>query len=255
MQPPTDCGVSSIITPLSLWDLGLNEACFLPGAISFHPGWRLKADQWRQYLWCHFDLQQRPLPLFQLVWNTHKDQFFPKMVKKCLGSILLPEKHSLLYLSMFLRQGTVYTEQKQKKWGREKFQILVYAGDLLAESQHKQGPNQTLAADLWKSHAESLLAEGHRGDSSSPLPLRLKRQSRSWTMNAFYKTSPKWANSYRLLPENTPNIHPQVPPPSTGLRANSCHSHSFLISIKGTDYRMQTELENLSPFRHCSEPK
>ena len=26
MQPPTDSGVSSIITPLSLWDLCLNEA-------------------------------------------------------------------------------------------------------------------------------------------------------------------------------------------------------------------------------------
>lgn len=46
MQPQTDSGVSSIITPLSLWDLSRNEACFLPGAISFYPGWRLKADQW-----------------------------------------------------------------------------------------------------------------------------------------------------------------------------------------------------------------
>lgn len=50
MQPPIDSGVSSIITPLSLWDLCLNEACFLPDAISFYPGWRLKADQWGQYL-------------------------------------------------------------------------------------------------------------------------------------------------------------------------------------------------------------
>lgn len=37
-QPPTNSGVSSIITPLSLWDLCLNEACFLPDAISFYPG-------------------------------------------------------------------------------------------------------------------------------------------------------------------------------------------------------------------------
>lgn len=48
MQPQTDSGVSSIIIPLSLWDLSRNEACFLPGAISFYPGWRLKADQWGQ---------------------------------------------------------------------------------------------------------------------------------------------------------------------------------------------------------------
>lgn len=33
-----DSGVSSVITPLSLWDLCLNEACFLPDAISFYPG-------------------------------------------------------------------------------------------------------------------------------------------------------------------------------------------------------------------------
>lgn len=58
--PPTVSGVSSIITPLSLWDLCLNEACFLPDAISFYPGWRLKADQWGQYIWCHFNLQQWP---------------------------------------------------------------------------------------------------------------------------------------------------------------------------------------------------
>lgn len=39
--------------------------------------------------------------------------------------------------------GTVYMEQKQKKWGREKNpQILLHAGDTLAEIQHKQGPNQ-----------------------------------------------------------------------------------------------------------------
>lgn len=44
--------------------------------------------------------------------------------------------------------GTVYTEQKQKKWGREKSQILLYAGDLLVEIQHKLGPNQAQAADL-----------------------------------------------------------------------------------------------------------
>lgn len=43
-------GVSSIITPLSLWDLCLNETRFLPDAISFYPGWRLKADQWGQYI-------------------------------------------------------------------------------------------------------------------------------------------------------------------------------------------------------------
>lgn len=35
MQPPTDSGVSSIITPLSLWDLCLNEACFLPMPFPF----------------------------------------------------------------------------------------------------------------------------------------------------------------------------------------------------------------------------
>lgn len=36
------------------------------------------------------------------VCHAHKHQFFPKMVKKCLGSILLREKHSRLYLSMLL---------------------------------------------------------------------------------------------------------------------------------------------------------
>lgn len=39
--------------------------------------------------------------------------------------------------------GTVYTEQKQKNGGGRKSRILLYAGDLLAEIQHKQGPNQT----------------------------------------------------------------------------------------------------------------
>lgn len=35
--------------------------------------------------------------------------------------------------------GTVYTEQKQKKWGRE--ENLKFSGTL-AQIQHKQGPNQ-----------------------------------------------------------------------------------------------------------------
>lgn len=72
MQPPTDSGVSSIITPLSLWDLCLNEACFLPDAISFYPGWRLKADQWGQYIWCHFNLQQRPPSLSVCLKHTER---------------------------------------------------------------------------------------------------------------------------------------------------------------------------------------
>lgn len=36
--------------PIITLDLCLNEACFLPTAISFYPGWRLKADQWGQYI-------------------------------------------------------------------------------------------------------------------------------------------------------------------------------------------------------------
>lgn len=35
--------------------------------------------------------------------------------------------------------GTVYTEQKQKKWGRE--ENLKFSATL-AQIQHKQGPNQ-----------------------------------------------------------------------------------------------------------------
>lgn len=124
MQPQTDSGVSSIITPLSLWDLSRNEACFLPGAISFYPGWRLKADQWGNNVWCHFHYSDS-LPSSQSVWNTQKDQFFPKMVKKCFGSMHLPEKHSLLYLSMLLRQE-LFTQSKTEEMGEgEKSQILL----------------------------------------------------------------------------------------------------------------------------------
>lgn len=36
--------------------------------------------------------------------------------------------------------GTVYTEQKQKKWGREEKNLKFSC--TLAEIQHKQGPNQ-----------------------------------------------------------------------------------------------------------------
>lgn len=58
--------------------------------------------------------------LLQSVWNTQKDQFFPKMVKKCLGSILLPEKHSLLYLSMLLRQELFTLNKNRRNGGRRK---------------------------------------------------------------------------------------------------------------------------------------
>lgn len=46
MQRAINSGVFSIITPLSRWDLCLNEAYFLPDAISFYPACSLKADQW-----------------------------------------------------------------------------------------------------------------------------------------------------------------------------------------------------------------
>lgn len=65
-QPPTDWRWREFYYyPIITLDLCLNEACFLPAAISFYPGWRLKADQWGQYIWCHFNLQQQP-PSFSL---------------------------------------------------------------------------------------------------------------------------------------------------------------------------------------------
>lgn len=49
LQPAMGDAMCSNITPLSLWDLGLEEACFRPDAISFDPGWSLKVAQWEQY--------------------------------------------------------------------------------------------------------------------------------------------------------------------------------------------------------------
>lgn len=39
------------------------------------------------------------------------------MVKECSGSILLPEKHSLLYLSMLLRQGLFTWNRNRRRGG------------------------------------------------------------------------------------------------------------------------------------------
>lgn len=61
------------------------------------------------------------------------------MVKKCLGSILLPEEHSLLYLSMLLCKE-LFTWNKNRRHGGEGESQILYAGDLLAEIQHEQGP-------------------------------------------------------------------------------------------------------------------
>lgn len=126
--------------------------------------------------------------------------------------------------------GTVYTEQKQKKRGREKSQILSYAGDLLAEIQHKQGPNQTQAADLWKSHAKACW---HRAQQRqrSPLPLGSKRESHSYTMLFIRlpQNEPIPSNSS----QKTPSIHPQVPPPPTGIREQTAAIHTvFSLGAK-----------------------
>lgn len=54
----------------------------------------------------------------------------------------------------------------------EKSQILLYAGDLLAEIQHKEGSDKNWRGPTLK--ATDFLAQGHHRDSS-PLALGFKR--------------------------------------------------------------------------------
>lgn len=64
-------------------------------------------------------------PPLSVCLKRTNDQFFLKMVKKCFGSMHLPEKHSLLYLSMLLWQE-LFTQNKTEDMGEgEKSQILL----------------------------------------------------------------------------------------------------------------------------------
>lgn len=73
------------------------------------------------------------------------------MVKKCLGSIHLPEKHSLLYLSMLLRQELFTQNKNRRNEGGRKKLSLPHAEDVLAEIQH----GRAQAAELPMSRAET----------------------------------------------------------------------------------------------------
>lgn len=119
MQPQTDSGLSSIITPLSLWDLSRNEACFLPGAISFYPGWRLKADQWGNNVWCHFHYSNS-LPASFSLSETHRTiNSSQKWLKNALGACIF-QKSILCYICLCYFGRNCLHRTKQKKWGREK---------------------------------------------------------------------------------------------------------------------------------------
>lgn len=204
-QPRADSGVSSIITPLSLWDLCLNEACFLPDAISFYPGWRLKADQWGQYIWCHFNLQPWPPPL-QSVWNTQKDQFFPKMVKKCLGSILLPEKHSLLYLSMLLCRE-LFTWNKNRRHGGE--------GEISNSVCWRLAGCNSTQAGSFESHTQEAFGQKHNRNRFSFAPWIKKVIPLHKISFIFIEFPQSQTNPLSLFPENIPttSADPQVAPP------------------------------------------
>lgn len=93
--------------------------------------------------------------LFQSVWNTQKDQFFPKMVKKCFGSMHLPEKRSLLYLSMLLRQE-LFTQNKTEEMGEgeKNLKFSCRLETCCLKFNPSRGQVRMWAADLRKSHVE-----------------------------------------------------------------------------------------------------
>lgn len=99
----------------------------------------------------HFNLQQG-LPLFQSVWNTQKDRFFPKMVKKCLRSILLPEKHSLLYLSMLLRQELFTRNKNRRNGGGRKISNSPVCWRLAGSNSTQAGSKPELKQLTFESH-------------------------------------------------------------------------------------------------------
>lgn len=122
------------------------------------------------------------------------------MVKKCFGSILLPEKHSLLYLSMFLRRNCLHWTKTEDMGEGEKSQLLLNAGASLAAGQHRQGPNRTRGADLRESHAEGLPGRGTAPTAFSPGP-RVRKGNPQHRQGLFLKGSPIPSN----FPENTPD--------------------------------------------------
>lgn len=154
MQPQTHSGVSSIITPLSLWDLSRNEACFLPGAISFYPGWRLKADQWGNNVWCHFHYSDS-LPSSLSLSETHrKINSSQKWLKNALGACIF-QKSILCYICLCYFGRNCLHRTKQKKWGREKnLKFSCRLETCWLKFNPSRGQGRMWAADLWKSRVE-----------------------------------------------------------------------------------------------------
>lgn len=149
-------------------------------------------------------------PLSQPIWNKQKDQFFPKMVKKCLGSIHGPEKRSLLYLSMLLRQELFTRNKNTRNGGGRKISNSPVGWRLAGWSL-----NRTKVTVLWKLHADSLR---YRVQQSSFAPW-IKEASDLTDIKClpFFYASPKAdkflatlfrKHAHHLVdPEATPIIH------------------------------------------------
>lgn len=161
------------------------------------------------------------------------------MVKKCLGSILLPEKHSLLYLSMFLRQE-LFTLNKNRRMGEgENLEFSCMPETCWLKFSTSRVQTRLATAALWKSHVEGFLAFGAQHKQSS-FASWIKKVIPQIIKCLFCKTN-------KLLPtlprKHLTTLQPQVPRQSTGVRAIGFHSDSPLTGVTGRERWLQDETE------------
>lgn len=159
------------------------------------------------------------------------------MVKKCLGSILLPEKHSLLYLSMLLRQELFTLNKNRRNGGGRKISNSPVYWRLAGWNSTQGGSRQELKRpNPWKPQTSL-----RRGTTETALLQPLDSKGKPVNIKSFFhKISPE-SNRLPLLPTKHSN-HTLSGAPCPEVRRQNFPFSFLLQGDKELDYKMQTEL-------------
>lgn len=159
------------------------------------------------------------------------------MVKKCLGSILLPEKHSLLYLSMLLCRE-LFTWNKNRRHGGE--------GEISNSVCWRLAGCNSTRAGSFESHTQEAFGQKHNRNRFSFAPWIKKVIPLTQNIFHFYRVPPKSDKSPFTLPrKHTHHLsRPSGCPSSPQEETASTHTVPSLKETESLATGHETELIN-----------
>lgn len=152
------------------------------------------------------------------------------MVKKCLGSILLPEKHSLLYLSMLLRQELFTLNKNRRNGGGRKISNSPVYWRLAGWNSTQGGSRQELKRpNPWKPQTSLC-----RGTTETALLQPLDSKGKPVNIKSFFIRFPQSLTDSLYFPQNTVTTHSRVHPVQRCEGKTSHSAFSFRVTRNST---------------------